>query len=871
MRKFQIYVNANNSFKMIGSSNSNIDSPFYTYNENLNELENDQYNLTFSLIARTYTNNIINKNPFLPLIFLGNKIKLIVDGYKTIVLIIKQITPKTKELNTEWTIVAQDELSFLWSKHNITQLYSTVNKEGLLVPKNIFQIAEELLQSNWLTDWRVNNISIDEELSKKQITLDNIQNNPYQIIIEACNTVGAYLSVDFDLKIIDFYRKNLIKPSGYVYYPDRSSIDYSVDYINDELVTWLHVHGGEDANGNIVTIIPNLPLPVKALVEEAEKEGEKEAEKEGEEGEEGEKGEKKGITWETIFACLGYDEETNSFTKEFDKIVTKYIDYSLTNITNFTITDVNNANNNATITADATNCYFGIDPIDKTQCVYLIGSTKEDSTPFTFKLSADVLNSPTITDTYSNVIASNKKKYNVIIYRSPNDIYSVERNFKDKLKQEFQDFIDIGKQVPYLGQYLIDFSPFKHNMTKKQWDELNTLIMVDLFHYNLKLQFYTEQYYHLLILIQEHRFYLEKVLGEQYLAACTDYMRILKELNDNTDPKVVTALQKIKEQKQAIISYIQQSGYCNALQEMGYNKALDLDKTDLYWKKLIESTQQNIRDYMYKINNIQISSESNTGSISYYKKLIEHSEMMSSPIFFNDLEGLYYLIDRIVQEQVFTIKKDKIGDKYNNIESYIQLEIFRKLYTEYGQFIYEGTYENEEELDSIALYNQAITYFADLNRAQSSHSLSVLDIGTLSPTFVPRLSAGSLIAVYNPDSIQILPYADYFNKLNKIKEDYNNLYKQKIKYTYDEVLEIKKKQKQLQKDFIDADSSLQDAYEANNNITGVGLKDIEKDLFHDKILVTGIDRVLREPMKDSVTVEQSSRYKSILAKLIKSI
>jgi hypothetical protein len=47
--------------------------------------------------------------------------------------------------------------------------------------------------------------------------------------------------------------------------------------------------------------------------------------------------------------------------------------------------------------------------------------------------------------------------------------------------------------------------------------------------------------------------------------------------------------------------------------------------------------------------------------------------------------------------------------------------------------------------------------------------------------------------------------------------------------------------------------------------------EIEQKLYQDVLYITSITHILRDPLRDQLSVEQSSRYKSILGKLIKSI
>lgn len=72
-----------------------------------------------------------------------------------------------------------------------------------------------------------------------------------------------------------------------------------------------------------------------------------------------------------------------------------------------------------------------------------------------------------------------------------------------------------------------------------------------------------------------------------------------------------------------------------------------------------------------------------------------------------------------------------------------------RLYTNYGDFIYETTYENTDELDSIGLYNQTVNNFALYNKPAASYSMTTIDLNCLEQISIPNATVGSKIRVYN--------------------------------------------------------------------------------------------------------------------------
>ena len=73
--------------------------------------------------------------------------------------------------------------------------------------------------------------------------------------------------------------------------------------------------------------------------------------------------------------------------------------------------------------------------------------------------------------------------------------------------------------------------------------------------------------------------------------------------------------------------------------------------------------------------------------------------------------------------------------------------LWTELLNEYGSCFYENSYENADELDSVSLYNQAVSYFYDINKPTANYNLQVLDLSALDLVGMPDLDVGNTIQV----------------------------------------------------------------------------------------------------------------------------
>ena len=1008
MRSFELFLDVMGDWIEVSSSHMEI-ANFTPYNEKLDELEHNQYTFTFSVVSKTYTDNAAVWNPLLSYYFIGARLLLIIDNRQYINLIIKNVSPDSSTLSTVYNITAQDEVSYLWAKHNVGYNYSTLNREHtntILTPRNIFQIAKDVLIDNFLNDWTVTSQSLDAELENNKIILEITNSNPYNVIIEACNTVNASLVVNYRTKRLDFYRKDLQNFSGYRYRPDYNIIQYNANYSGEQMATMLHVHGGTDANEVQISMIPSMPDAIRRYFYYKNKL------------------EHPGITeiqwneiltnnfsWEDIENTVrpgalipqGYTQavpslSSNNLTNFINSIIIKlenfhhivtisngghrngwhitavftdqnklviafalglqtelmlkipyiidngsliydkpniidsfnqtvtynqlilyspygevtsssvsiqsitlpYNEIEATPIDNLTyysqpskaflpiyqysIKETENDNIQTVIINDGITYNIKFNNITGEYEGIIHFSTDDNSYNIIFPLevenwSLDSQNKKTINeninkfDEHMNLLGP---VYQLTLYYNSDDINNLISSSQKTQEEQIQHFLAVANKVPYLGQSLIDVQLFRPYLNDQQWTRLDTLINYTWRNLNIQLQYYAPEYHSAVYdLIQLRNRFI--TYGELYTAACVNYENEYSNTNDDSNQDKLSKLKEdIDKAKNNLRSVIQNSRYFELLDTIGYSKELDIDGPNpatLFFTHEKEKYQKNITAYNEEIamlsgtttDDSYLSTEAQSRK-QYYQQLIRTANTLC--------ENFAFTIDNLVvrgmyDEIIYCINdigealdiSDGIANKYHMLQQQVQNNVMRVLYSNYGQFIYEQTYENAEELDSSSLFNQAYAHFVNINRIQSNHTLESVDIGELECINIPRLSVGSIIEVQNKNSIQAQPYAFVLSQIEKEE----NLCQYYLSINDNE------KYEQSKQKLDDKRVTLLTLYNAQHDKTIDTYTELINTLYADYIQVTGISRVLREPLKDSVTVEQPSQYKSILAKLIKSI
>ena len=119
--------------------------------------------------------------------------------------------------------------------------------------RTIFQIAQDILKDCKLDkQWQVkdhnNHLYPNANLLEEPITLQVEGSNPYNVLIEALNTLNASMLVNYRTRELRFYQKDKVLFSGYRYRPETNLRSFSANFNIDELATILHVVGGTDAH-----------------------------------------------------------------------------------------------------------------------------------------------------------------------------------------------------------------------------------------------------------------------------------------------------------------------------------------------------------------------------------------------------------------------------------------------------------------------------------------------------------------------------------------------------------------------------------------------------------------------------------------------
>lgn len=839
MRNFELFLDVLGDKILIGNAEQNDIANFSTYNEELSESENSQFSLSFSIVTKKYKNDyLIDTNPLLSYYFIGAKLYLILDYNKEIDFIIKDIQPSSSQNSAVYQITAQDEVSYMWSRHNLGYSYSTLDRKqtnSILTPKNIYDIAAEVLEDNFLYSWTIIHHTNNSDLEADYATLEISDSNPYNVIIEACNTLNALLYIDYRTKSIDFYRKNRREFSGYRYNSNINAINYEASHSGEELATILHVSGGTDANDNAITIIPPMPQPVRKYIQEEHyiSNGKFIADS---------------FSWSSIKTGI----ENN--TKYFSKI-------------NLYLTPISGWSEDSD--AGAPDKKIGTDYIYTIKFDYVTGkyegvitfaptANAEDSQDIIYTI--DTTKIFTNNGTYRKCVFPLKEKGgNIAIFIDNVYVQNLSSALLEKEKKELQQFFAIVEKVPYLGQSLIDFSIFKPYMTPAQREDIDTLINVTLRDLNIALQYYLYDYYFLTSELTRIRARI-KNYGENYITAYDNYRSSIQTNAENIDKLKQEAEDRRKELEQVIVN----SHYIDLLNKLGKSDSLEItEDITQYFQNRIAEQQKLITTYQTQLTYLAFEdTTSNTGYVidatnkfNYYNNLIKMSR---------DYVDMYQQICNILDAHTSNADiVEGVAIYCERIEHEINHSVMHYLYHNYGQFIYEQTYNNTDELNSIDLFNQAYSYFQDINRFQSSYSLEVLDIGQLERVSIPRLSIGSLIEVQNKNSIQSQPYAYILSQIEKeerICRHYKTIDSKLYEDHYAKLENAREYLEQIYKNINGIDKEKTVEYST-----------IINEIYSDRILVTGINRVLRAPLKDSVTVEQTSRYKTILSKLIKSI
>lgn len=250
-------------------------SYFSIYDENLQIKENSQYSFTFS-VAKFLNGEL---NPIFYLLVENRRLRL-QTFYQKIDFIITSITPQITNQNIIYQVTCQDVFSYDLSKQNITITYQPE------VPYDIRTLADNIVSlSKMETRWKVDasleagyyadfpalqqvNAGTTRTPYKMKATIDISGSTPYNALVELAKKFNANITVEYSDDenkpgTIYFHNKLLDSFQGYMLRPDVNMSAFSVSRKTDNFCSVMHVSGGEDADGNIVSMVPTIPNDVQ--------------------------------------------------------------------------------------------------------------------------------------------------------------------------------------------------------------------------------------------------------------------------------------------------------------------------------------------------------------------------------------------------------------------------------------------------------------------------------------------------------------------------------------------------------------------------------------------------------------------------------
>lgn len=255
-------------------SNSNS-----TYDEKLTEKANSQYSLSFNI--ELFING--QRNQYVDYLVNDRILRLTMDDSEIIEFVITSRQPTFSNKGLCYNISCQDYFSYQLSKQQVDINFSTMDENlwGVDIgPKSLDQLVNKVLEISNISNWRLNPNMNDYMLQfpddlydpkgKLLVSLELTNTTPYNILIEIAKLFNAIMIPDYTTTPhnINFYNKERIEYKGLRLYPDINLSNFSYNDKGDNLYNVIHVTGGEDAEGNYVSIVPSMPLSVgKILIE----------------------------------------------------------------------------------------------------------------------------------------------------------------------------------------------------------------------------------------------------------------------------------------------------------------------------------------------------------------------------------------------------------------------------------------------------------------------------------------------------------------------------------------------------------------------------------------------------------------------------
>lgn len=691
MRNFELYLYDKNKKILLTSFDEQSKtsfSPASTFNEQLQEQENDQYTLTFSIAKYVSPNEL---NGFINKIYFGSKLKLIMDyGETDIDLIINSIQPTIYTHNIIYKISAEDEISWSWARRNLGYSYSNseVKEDGTITGvENIYTITRKVLSDCGLSRlWSIDD-DIFSPLYNKKIILNVEDSNPYNVLIEACNSVGAYLKKDYKNHKLKYYKKDSIGFSGYRYFPQTNLKSFSVNGSIDNFVSILHVFGGTNEKEEIISLVPPIPDLLSRWIKTIG-----------------------GI--DAFLSSTGYRLSDNSIN--WSKIENEILASSNPYIDNGDDEESKKVANEIYNEEKAKLNQF----ISIATRVPHLGQFFYDFSYFEKTNQISEENKNEIMTAFN----SSMLKYNLYLRLYEPQYYNLKweiMSWESKFQTAAEEYVVLWQQLlqstnnTTLDNIVNDFNNLE-----------NTLISY----------------------IQENNYaYFRNLASLGYDYSKYSAVRMDKQMGIYNDlysekEKELSKL-KVKRNKIKTVENVFNYEAVQLDEQIAYiEQLLDTYKTlaGSNWKDMNGKRIIPLYEYMKNILTKNVPTD--------------NFLVTSDGVILQDRDGNYLESTEISPIRLpnpdDNTKSFSLEELINYCNNRVK-SIWNNLYFNYSQYFIEGKYENSDELDSVSLFNQAVIYHDNLNRPEISYNIAVLDIAALEQIDIPRVKVGAKIKVYN--------------------------------------------------------------------------------------------------------------------------
>lgn len=337
------------------------------------------------------------------------------------------------------------------------------------------------------------------------------------------------------------------------------------------------------------------------------------------------------------------------------------------------------------------------------------------------------------------------------------------KKYLDPEEEELNNFFLMTEKIPYVGQYILDLEFFKQNKDLTQ-DQIklferminritkNNILMKDIVYTRNQLRYQIEKI-------------MAKINGQLDIRASILMGYIQSSSVQSNSQDLSTCEETIKSYARELGQYLSQLyGDLNGLDKYPEISVFNNQTgKPQYAREKLQDIKLELQTYK-KIRPQQ--SDWTQTEIDAKIAALEKSEILWKALagdfeFYyagkdDRIKGNYNFIYSILTDSSIVIIQPSIkkGNSINKLfETYKSIEnnLMQEFYYYFGNYIIESTYSNDDELDSVSLYNQAISYFEDIYKPKVNCGIDILDTRELELIDLPQIKIGNRIKIYNEE------------------------------------------------------------------------------------------------------------------------